>query len=1265
MNPAELTLTISPSLTKATPATIKYGISAATVPPTGRTLVERINVEPIYAQLKAALGDQWSDYKATIAAFILGSLNQAELSWVLQPLLTTLPLASTDLSRPTASILQLHNQLITAIYANTLRDAPASEVAPWVVATDKPSSTSKSSGAGGGANDKTEERLKREIMNIHPRDRQRIKSLKDEPTKAAKDDGLRQVLEYANELAVKPPGTGQGPNESQTTTPGLARSNFDIEIQRRYAQPLASEQLEFPAPNDLQNKIEPICYEQGLTGGVQQGMLQGCAELVEQACEVYIKEMLSAFLGHSRSNAVGKDGVQTHKFKRQLRREEDDADRGVLQRNAGGMLPVEMQMQAQRAPLRMADMRLALGLSDSFLKQDRFLEEQIMLKHYPVLDLSAKGGINGVSTHLTNGVKRRKLSGPDNADAMDIDAEFDYGQFKGVAKNDHDSVMSALDDCLLAAGGGPILEDFRTGAYRASVERAVAARQLRAGIFTTGDRSTTQPQSSAAPAQRRTGHSKTSAALVDDGPNEPRKEPSAEGQDVCAPSKKRRGVNERRQAKESAGATEKKPGKRKRVHPDEGEDTTSAVPLKDGKSADAQPGAKPAKRARTTKSQGQQQQGSSKKRKRAQQIDSDATQAEAGDAPPNKKRALSSEPADTEVVKEGHSVLSNENNKRKRSSSNATREDPFPNDAPLPLGDVVGELNDVFAAFPKKANPVIPKQRGPPAAKKPRAASTVEPNDEDDAPGESDYELAPPPPFPSNPYAPPAQAASNKGTVLEAFQVASTNAAESQPASKRPRKTPLTIEAATPKRDASSSLGMSGSEPSSAPPKLSASSAKSTFDPLKATEPSEKTIACPLFDRGKGGPCAKSASGIYRARSMQDHIRRTHPEHYIHKLSATEENVQRMFNSPAKSAVAGHASSTGVEQQDQMSSSAPQTPVQSRQQDCTTPVAGSSSSGKRGATQISARREQDRSQMKRDVGPVQGSRERPQYSPLTAKNEQRASRASLAPPPPFPLSRRNSFNVDAMVPPQQSPRTGNSMAAPSRVRTPLDSALNGRMGPPVGGATPTRTSSNGSSASLQSRRTSFVAGPAMTGQFRSGTGAEGMSSNQVQMSPSLQKIAAATSNGDWAPPPAPISQGSSTPRLSAGPPILSPSQFAERTLMQNHMQHQYHMSPPRNEQYMRRDATPLVSPRGQHMGFQQPQQSPTHLRPPYIHFPPYAPGFGLAQHPDLGMKPRWDPNSVVMSRMTGTPDVARRAQYTDHPRGCRCEQCEPGFAFRP
>ncbi|USW56613.1 Putative transcriptional coactivator Hfi1/Transcriptional adapter 1 [Septoria linicola] len=452
MNPAELTLTISPSLTKATPATLKNGISAATLAPVGRTLVERINLEPIYAQLKTALGEQWTDYKAAITAFVLGSLNQAELSWVLQPLLSGNAIQTSDLSKNTTSTLQLHNQLVTAIYANTLRDAPATEVAPWVVATDKPSSTAKSSGAGGGVNDKAEERLKREIMSLHPRDRQRIKAVSDVAPKVAKQEGLRQIVDYGNELAVKPPGAGYGQNDQQGTTAGLARNNFDIEIQRRYAQPLASEQLEFPGLNDLQNKIEPICYEQGLTGGVQQGMLQGCAELVEQACEVYIKEMLSHFLAHARSNAVGRDGVQTHKFMRQFRMEEDDAERGVLQRNAGGLLPVEMQMQAQREPLRMADMRLGLGLSDSFLKQDRFLDEQIMLKHYPTVSPSSKSSINGLSGHLTNGIKRSGTAGPENADAMDIDSEFDCGHFKGVAKNDHDSVMGALDDCLLAAG---------------------------------------------------------------------------------------------------------------------------------------------------------------------------------------------------------------------------------------------------------------------------------------------------------------------------------------------------------------------------------------------------------------------------------------------------------------------------------------------------------------------------------------------------------------------------------------------------------------------------------------------------------------------------------------------------------------------------------------------------------------------------------------------------------------------------------------------
>lgn len=35
-----------------------------------------------------------------------------------------------------------------------------------------------------------------------------------------------------------------------------------------------------------------------------------------------------------------------------------------------------------------------------------------------------------------------------------------------------------------------------------------------------------------------------------------------------------------------------------------------------------------------------------------------------------------------------------------------------------------------------------------------------------------------------------------------------------------------------------------------------------------------------------------------RYRSMQEHIRRAHPEHYIPKLPATEESFQLMINTP-------------------------------------------------------------------------------------------------------------------------------------------------------------------------------------------------------------------------------------------------------------------------------------------------------------------------------------------------------------------------------
>ncbi|KAF1987629.1 hypothetical protein K402DRAFT_42862 [Aulographum hederae CBS 113979] len=56
-------------------------------------------------------------------------------------------------------------------------------------------------------------------------------------------------------------------------------------------------------------------------------------------------------------------------------------------------------------------------------------------------------------------------------------------------------------------------------------------------------------------------------------------------------------------------------------------------------------------------------------------------------------------------------------------------------------------------------------------------------------------------------------------------------------------------------------------------------------------------VVCPLKHHD-GSSCRKRCLGEKRYRSMQEHIRRAHPEHYISKLPATEESFLLMVNTP-------------------------------------------------------------------------------------------------------------------------------------------------------------------------------------------------------------------------------------------------------------------------------------------------------------------------------------------------------------------------------
>lgn len=89
----------------------------------------------------------------------IGRLNQEELT----------RLTGGFVKGPT---IRLHNQLLVAMWGNSMRDSPPTDVAAWVSASDKPSAIAKMP-----AGDLNEKRLKKEVMAISARERRRIKEV--------------------------------------------------------------------------------------------------------------------------------------------------------------------------------------------------------------------------------------------------------------------------------------------------------------------------------------------------------------------------------------------------------------------------------------------------------------------------------------------------------------------------------------------------------------------------------------------------------------------------------------------------------------------------------------------------------------------------------------------------------------------------------------------------------------------------------------------------------------------------------------------------------------------------------------------------------------------------------------------------------------------------------------------------------------------------------------------------------------------------------
>lgn len=223
-----------------------------------------------------------------------------------------------------------------------------------------------------------------------------------------------------------------------------ATADWELEIRKRYAQPLAAETGEFPDAESIHARMVPICYEESLPSGA--GLPS--AEFMAIATETFVKEVLSAVFSRTRSNGPSGtiNGMMMRKYRQQLEREELAFTRGEITKDsATGLLPVEAKEASVRRPLGVRDLRLTLELGPGVLGHMPLIIDQVM-GGYLEDELEA-----GKQEHLENGVSQPvevKIA-EDEMDADDVDDIL--SDWEGGTAADREQLGSLLDECLSLA----------------------------------------------------------------------------------------------------------------------------------------------------------------------------------------------------------------------------------------------------------------------------------------------------------------------------------------------------------------------------------------------------------------------------------------------------------------------------------------------------------------------------------------------------------------------------------------------------------------------------------------------------------------------------------------------------------------------------------------------------------------------------------------------------------------------------------------------
>lgn len=230
--------------------------------------------------------------------------------------------------------------------------------------------------------------------------------------------------------------------------PDFSPVDWELEIRKRYAQPLAGDTGEFPDAESIYARMVPMCYEESLPGGAA----LPCAEFMAIATETFVKDVLSAVFSRTRSNGPSGtiNGMMMRKYREQLEREELAYTRGeIVKDTATGLLPVEAKEAATRRSLGVRDLRLSLELGRGVLGHMPLIIDQIMGGYFE--DELETEKQDRLETSVSRGPETKAEANDDDEMDLDDDDDIALSDWEGGTALDREQLSGLLDDCLSMA----------------------------------------------------------------------------------------------------------------------------------------------------------------------------------------------------------------------------------------------------------------------------------------------------------------------------------------------------------------------------------------------------------------------------------------------------------------------------------------------------------------------------------------------------------------------------------------------------------------------------------------------------------------------------------------------------------------------------------------------------------------------------------------------------------------------------------------------